>query len=371
MPEATADQLRELLRRQVQAAGDEALHSGGQVPAEQVEALGRLARLVEIHQAAQPPRVRKRWPVAALFSATLLVVSILLFARVRETEIELDLAVSEVSFVSPTHQTLAETMELSSLGVSGLRQVQLSGAEAPSEETGLRLSVAPAGPSGDRRGSINLATVMLTPNDHVWLRNTGSPDQWRLSLKGKPAEFRADVLGAVQIEAVKGGVQQLDSVVPQSVLLQSGAEDIDFDLSFVAPGGSIFAPQLSAKNLSLSAVDEFRRISTIESGSIYFVSLGDRERKLRPREMIHFERSKGEIRTLRLQDGHIELKYHGRVRGLSTGEDGGRRSLMPTWFEWLSARHSLSLLWGTAIYLFGVLAAGFRWFGSSLGKEFT
>jgi hypothetical protein len=376
VPEATADQLRELLRRQVQAAGDEAIHSGGQVPAEQVEALGRLARLVEIHQAAQPARVRKRWPVALLFLATLLVVSILLFARVRETEIELDLAVSEVSFVSPTLQTLAETMELSSLGVSGLRQVQLSGAEAPSEETGLRLSVAPA---GDRRGSINLATVMLAPEDHVWLRNTGSPDQWRLSLKGKPAEFRADVLGAVQIESVNGGVQRLDSVVPQSVLMQSGAEDTDFDLSFAAPGGSVFAPQLSAKSLLLSAVDEFidndrtvvRRISTVESGSIYFVSLGDRERKLRPREMIHFDRSQGEIRTLRLQDGHIELKYHGRVRGLSTGEDGGRRSLMPTWFEWLSARHSLSLLWGTAIYLFGALAAGFRWFGSSLGKEFT
>jgi hypothetical protein len=367
--EATADQLRELLRRQVQAAGEEAIHSGGQVPAEQVEALGRLARLVEIHQAAQPARVRKRWPVALLFAATLLVVSILLFARVRETDIELDLAVSEVSFVSPTLQTLAETMELSSLGVSGLRQVQLSGAEAPSEETGLRLSVAPA---GDRRGSINLATVMLAPKDHVWLRNTGSPDQWRLSLKGKPAEFRAELLGAVQVEPVNGGVQQLDSVVPQIVLLQSGAEDIDFDLSFFAPGGSIFAPQLSAEGLSLSAVDEFRRIiSTVESGSIYFVSLGDRERKLRPREMIHFEQSQGEIRTLRLQDGHIELKYHGRVRGLSTGEDGGRRSLMPTWFEWLSARHSLSLLWGTAIYLFGALAAGFRWFGSSLGKEFT
>lgn len=376
MPEATGDQLRDLLRRQVQAAGDEAVRSGGEIPADRVEALGRLARLVEIHQAAQPPRVRKRWPGALLFLTTLLVVSILLFARVRETEIELDLTLSAVSFVSPSLQTFAETMELSSLGVSGLRGIQLSGDLAPGDGTGLRLSVSPA---GDRGGSINLATVTLAPQDHVWLRHTGSPGHWRLSLKGKPAELRADILGAVQVETVNGGAQQLDLAVPQTVLMQSGEEDTDLDLSFAAPEGAVFAPQLSADGLALSAVDEFiasdrmvvRRISTVESGSIYFVSLGDRERKLRPREMIRFEQSRGEIRTLRLKDDHIELKYHGRVRGLSTGEEGGRRSLMPTWFEWLSARHSLSLLWGTVIYLFGVIAAAFRWFGSSLGKEFT
>ncbi|HXU30677.1 MAG TPA: hypothetical protein VN851_08890 [Thermoanaerobaculia bacterium] len=107
MPESTIDQLRGLLRRQVQAAEKDAIHSGGQVSADQVEALGRLARLVEIHQSNQPPRVRRRWPAALLFLATLLIVSVLLFAHVGETEIELDLKVSGVSLVSPRLQTLA------------------------------------------------------------------------------------------------------------------------------------------------------------------------------------------------------------------------------------------------------------------------
>ncbi len=372
-PGTTADQLRELLRRQVQAASDETIHSGGQVSADQVEALSRLTRLVEIHQVAQPARKRKRGPAALLFGSTLLIVSILLFARVRETEIELDLAVSEFSFVSPAQQTLAETMDLTALGVSGLREIQLPGSETPADaedgDTGLRLSVIPA-----ESGSINLSTVTLAPGDHVWLRRTAPPYQCRLSLQGTPAELRADVLGAVQMESAGVGSQRLDFAAPQSVLLRSGTEDTDLDLSFVTPTGSTFLPQLSARALALYKVDEFldpgrtvvRRLSTIEFGSLYFVSLGDKERKLRPGEMITFEESRGEIRTIRLTENHIGLKYHGRVRGLSTGVDESRRSLMPTWFEWLSARHSLSLLWGTAIFLYGLATAAMRWFGKEL-----
>jgi hypothetical protein len=375
----TGDQLGDLLQRQVEAVGNETISSGGQVSADQVEALGRLARIVEIHRAAQPAVVRKRWPAAVLFGSTLLIASILLFAHVRDTEIELDLIVSEVSFISPTQQTLAETMQLSTLGVSGLQEIQLPGTPNEGAEThgspdggesGVRLSVNSV---QQRRGSINLATVVLTKENHVWLRYTGPPRQYRMSLKGSPSEFRADVLGPVQVGFFDGGVQQLDFEAPQSVLMQSGTEDTDFDLSFDGPIGSTFSPQLSANALSLLQIEEFldpektvvRHISSVQSGSLYFVSIGDQERKLRPGELISFEESQGEFRTLVLRDDHIELKYHGRVRGMNVGLDENRRSIMPTLLEWLSARHSLSLLWGTAIYLFGLIAAAFRWFGRS------
>jgi hypothetical protein len=36
---------------------------------------------------------------------------------------------------------------------------------------------------------------------------------------------------------------------------------------------------------------------------------------------------------------------------------------MPTYLEWLKARHGLSLFWGTSLYLFGLAAAALRWFG--------
>src|SRR6185437_15195225 len=94
-------------------------------------------------------------------------------------------------------------------------------------------------------------------------------------------------------------------------------------------------------------VDEFqnsdqtlvRQLSTVLAGTIYFSALNDQQRQLRPGETIGFEKSAGEFRTIRMQDDHIDVKFHGRVRGLTIGTGENRRSLMPTWLDWLRARH--------------------------------
>ena len=380
MPKNVPDELRDLLRDQVQVVSKEAIDSGGQLPADRVDTLARLARLVEIDRASQQDARRRRWPAVAAFGLTLLITSILLFARVTETEVELEVLVSQVSFVSPSQQVLADRLELSSLGVSGLDEIEVPKAPegnvqvydaASPGELGLRLSVDSG---GQRHGSISLGTIVLPPEEHVWLRQSGSPSQYRLSLKGNPSEFRADFMSPVELGLSGGGTERLDFAAPQFVLLKSGADEVDFDLAFPGSSKSAFSTQLSAKDVSLFEIDEtvdldrtvVRRVSSIQSGSLFFASLNDQERKLRSGEVIDFEQSRGEFRTLRLQDDHIELKFHGRVRGMTTGGGEHRRSLMPTWLEWLQARHSLSLLWGTAIYLFGLVTLGLRWFGRSV-----
>jgi hypothetical protein len=380
MPKTTGDQLRDMLSRQIQAASDEAVRSGGQVSAEQVETLGRLARLVDLHQSAQPPSARKRWPVAVALGSTLLVVSLLVFARVAETEIELDLALSEASFVLPTQQVLAESMNLVSLGVSGLSEAQLPQVRnresqtlqsSDNAEVALRLLAIL---DGKRLGSVTLAPLALPAETRVWVRHTGLPRQYRLSLKASDLKLRADINGLVQIGIPGRGLEQLDFAAPDAVLLQSGAGEVDLDLAFPDKAQLSFSSQLSANDLSLFRIDEFlnlnqtliRRVSTILSGTLYFVSLNDQERKLRPGEAIRFERAQGEIRTLRLQEDQIELKFHGRVRGMTIGAGESSRSLMPTWLEWLRARHSLSLLWGAALYLFGLVTVVFRWWGKPI-----
>lgn len=373
MLETVRGQLRDLLNRQAKAASEEAVRSGGQVPGEQIEALERLARLVELCDAAQP-RTRQRWPVIVALAGTLLIVSVLLFARVAETDIELDMTLSEVSFVLPTQQKLTEAMALSALGVSGLREMLIPRARDRGVQTllssegagsGLRLSVAS---DGKRQGSISLERLMPPAETRLWVRYSGLPREYRLSLQGAGMELRAPVNGPVEARFSGGGAQQLDFVTPQTVLLQSDANGVDLALTLPASPNNVFSPQLSTSNLSFLRIDEamVRHVSTILSGTLYFESLNSQERKLRPGEMIQFERALGEIRTLNLQEDHIDLKFHGRVRGLSVGSGDGQHSLMPTWLEWLKARHGLSLLWGTALYLFGIIVGALRWFGRNL-----
>jgi len=377
--DTTGHELRAFLARQTRAASEEAVRSGGQVAPQQVETLERLARLVALHEALQQAPSRHRWRLLLAFGTTLLIISALLFARVAETEIELDLVLSEVGFALPTPQKLTDVMVLSALGVSGLRGIQLPQARSTDAQVlvsgnagaGLRLSVAS---EGGHQGSISLETLLVPTGTRVWVRNTGLPREYRLSLKSTGLELRAAVNGAVQVGFSGGGIQQLDFATPHAVLLQSGTNEVDLDVTFLDSAKSVFLPQLFTSNLSFAHIEEgsdanrtvARRVSTISSGTLYFESLNGEARKLRAREVIQLEDAQGEIRTLRLQGDHIDLEFHGRVRGLSVGLGDATRTLMPTWLDWLKARHGLSLFWGTALYLFGLIGSVLRWFGKSV-----
>jgi hypothetical protein len=380
MPEPFGNQLRELLSQQVEAASKEAVHSGGQVSAEQVDALSRLNRLVDLHQAMQPRPLRKRWPVVVVLGITLLIVSLLLFARVAETEIEADLALSEVKFLLPWQQGLTEAMDLSTLGASGFREIKLpqafhKDAQTPLSDDGGEASLSLSTVSeGKHHGTITLAPLKLPAKTQVRVTSTGVPREYRLSLQGTNTELSADVNGQVRAGFSSGGSQQVDFRTPDVAVMQTGENEVDLDLTLLGPGTNNFSSQLSVSDLSFFHVAEIRdpesvvarRVSTILSGTLNFESLNGLERKVRPGEMLQFDQSQVEIRTLRLQDDHIELKFYGRVRGMSAGSGESRRSLMPTWFEWLRAQHSLSLLWGTALYLLGLLAGVLRWWRRAL-----
>lgn len=374
MDENSESGLPELLKRRVAAVKQEVLRSGDDVSPEQVESLSRLAKLAEIDRATSPP-IKTRWPIAAMFASLLAVVSLLFFAHVPETDIELDLQVSEVSFTLPTNQVIAGTVILPSLGISGLRDVQIPPSRSghaqswggpDSQEFAIRLSPQSLSRSA---GTITLAPFLVPADTRVTIRRMTLPLGYRLSLQGKEFALRVDVNGLVRIERSNAPAIQFDFIAPQAISLKPASTGLSFDFPISEPSQIVFSSQLPVQELSLAKIEQFlssdhslvRQISTILSGVIYFQALNDREYKLRAGEVIAFESSPGEIRTLQLHGDHIALGFHGRVRGMTTGTGSGRRSLMPTWLEWLKAQHGLSLLWGSAAYLFTVAAGVIRW----------
>jgi hypothetical protein len=377
-PRIERDQLRDLLNQRAKALCDDVVQAKGQISEERLERLERLARLVEISAVATPPPPRVRWRIVALLGVTLVIISILLFARVSKTEIELDLSLSEVSFGLPQQQVLTDVMKLSDLGVSGLQEIQLPRSETQ-DARAFRASDGPGfairlstGSEGKQKGTVTLAALPLPAGAHVWLRPTEIPQQFRLSIKGAELILRADVDGPVGIGLPDTPPQRLKFSSPKSILMRSGSNDIDLDIKLSAASKSIFSPQLFVTDLSFFRVDQLlepertivRRVSTILSGALYFEELSSKERRLRSGEAIRFESSKGEIRTLQLHDDHMTIAFHGQVSDMTTGAGTSRSSLMPTYLEWLRARHSLSLLWGTTLYVFGLIVGVLRWWSN-------
>ncbi|HSE15693.1 MAG TPA: hypothetical protein VLB46_01490 [Pyrinomonadaceae bacterium] len=304
------------------------------------------------------------------------VVAILLFVHRSETVVELDLATSEISFTLPTQQVLTEAMQLSSLGASGLREIELPDIgdaktqtlfPSEDEQSFIQLSLVPG---AKEPSSINLATLILPAQTRVTLRHYERPHQYRLSLTGSDLEFRTDVTGSLRIALPKRGVEQFRYATPQAVHLRAGSGEADLDLTFADTGRGNVVSHVTANDLSFLHVDEFqererthsRLRSTILSGSIIFEDLNGVELKVRPGEMIQFQQAEGHIRSLELQNDHLMVKYYGRVRGLTSGLSENRPwSLMPSWFEWLRARTALALFIGGSVSIFSFLYTLLGW----------
>lgn len=379
MADRRATELRRLLRQRAGSATDEALRSGGQVSPDEIQAVERLRRLIELEDAVQAPR--RAWPVAIVLAVTLLVISLLLFARVGETEVELEIDATEVGFSLPTREALFRDIRLEALGVSGLRRIDLPEALAADFPTrpveggaDQAIRVATAG-EGSRRGAISIGAIAPAADTDVWLRRADLPRQYRLSLRSPGLALKVDLFGPVVVSIAGRGRRQIDVASPQAILLEPAPAPSVTALDMTFPDGEArgTVAQVPVRALGFFRVAELddqgvsivRSLSTIASGTLYFESLNGVSRQLRAGEALRFRDVEGEIRTLRLQDEALSVNFQGTVRGMQTGSRENARSLMPTWLEWLRARHGLSLLWGSTLYVFGVIMAVLRWFGTT------
>jgi hypothetical protein len=369
------DQLQSLLARRTSSAIDHVMRGDGSLAKEDLDSLEQLARLIEIRNVADSAGPRRAWPIASMLAGTLLIVSVLLFARVRETEIELEVNATEVRFGLPSRQVLFEGVNLMALGVAGLKGIRFpeeyeqdlsNQTIADGEDSALRLEAVQ---SGLRAGSISIGSIVPAAGTDVWLRRGDLPKQYRLSLRNPQVTIQIDVAGPIRVSRAGVSTKTFDIAAPRAIFLEPGNGVVDVDLVFLDPERSGMKPQVPVRGLIFFRIDEFadrgvsivRRLSTITAGTLYFESLNGAAHPLRAGEALRFGQATGQIRTIRLDGERLSVNFHGRVRGMETGSEDSPRSLMPTWLEWLKARHGLSLLWGTTLYLFGLVLGVARW----------
>ncbi len=372
---AKPDQLKLLLERQTAELRQQALKTDGNINEDKLKEIERLAHLIELQNLSQPETKPLRWPVIAALLMTLAIASLLLFARVSSTEIEMDITLSEVDFRLPIQQLLSEDMNLSSLGVSGMKEVKLprsatSGEEVlqESEDQNLAIRLAPATTNAEP-GSVTLAAMLIPAKTHLSFKPFENSGQYRLSMSGPATNLRAGVNGIIKMGRPGLPEQALNIASPRAVEFKSGNKNIDIDLKLLPETSSRFSRLLHIDSLNLFSIEQHvdgdqtvvRVISSILSGSLFYESLGGKEQRIRSGQELRFSSSKGEIRTLELKDDKIAFSFHGVVKGMTTGNDENEVSLMPTYLEWLSARHGLSLLWGTTLYFFGLMFTVFKW----------
>jgi hypothetical protein len=313
-----------------------------------------------------------RWLPATIFVVTLVVASVLLFTRVPTTAIEFGGSFTGLGFVSAIEQPLNRPLDVTAIGVTGLKGAQLPDEVALQDRGSPAIRIAIDSMKDGKRGSIVVDRIVVPAGTHVWLSRTDLPRQYRISLRSAapvPVRVHADVMGAVAIAPANAPATTTILRAPRPVDFTGTTSALDLDLTLPPVAQAPRWQQIEARDLQVYRVENeqdsdrplARPISTVLSGSIFFESVGGTERKLRPGEMLRFGGASGTFLTLDLRDDGIATTFQGDVRDLRTGAGEHPRSLMPTLLDWLRQRQGLSLLWGTALYLFGVITTFRRW----------
>jgi hypothetical protein len=220
---------------------------------------------------------------------------------------------------------------------------------------------------GDVKGMMSLAPLTFSGGTKIRISRSGMPRQFTLTLACRDAVIHVDVTHTVNLGWTNLAEEKLELIGPKLITMKSAKESLEMDFQTVT--GGLFSPSIAISNLSLLSVDRYqdaehtlvRHMSTIISGTIFMESMNGESFPLRHGELIQFRKVQGEIRNLTVQDDKITLNFHGKVTGLTSGAGENRRSLMPSYLEWLHANHGLSLFWGAALYLFGLIITFSRW----------
>lgn len=371
------EKLSYLLKEKAEKVCNEALQTNKQPQPSQIEELKALEELIEIinktNKTSIPP---SHWPVITLLFVTLAIVSILLFARISSTEINMDVSVSDAAFRLSQRQLISKTINLSSLGVSGLKQIQFPGIDTGGnkipglEDASVNAIKLEKDTNSKSEGSLTLSPLMLQSKAIVWIQPVfQGPGFLNLLVRDSQLVLKADVLGTIKTGQPGIPPRQLSFHIPKSFILQSGSNDVDITIKPLNDEENIFNEQIFIDSLSFFHVDEYtdnqntvlQQVSGVRSGKLYFESLGESEHTLHPSEEIRFKKLNGSITNIKLQNNQISFTFRGLAGGISTGGKEDRISLMPTYLEWLKARHSLTLLWGTTVYFFGLFLGIKSW----------
>src|ERR1022692_3376925 len=202
MRDQPPDQLRALFDRELGSVAADAAQPSHTPSEHRLAALVHLASLIQSRDAALPKR-RRRAP-AVLLIVTMALVSVLLFARVGTTEIELEASLDELAFTLSREQVLTSAMELSSLGMVGLHAVQLPASHGELEVLTQTDGSTPAvsltsATAGLRRGTVSLASLAVASASRVTLQGSELRGQYRMSIAASNLKVEATLQGPVTV----------------------------------------------------------------------------------------------------------------------------------------------------------------------------
>jgi hypothetical protein len=318
-----------------------------------------------------PPNGRPRAPISLIAAgAALPLIAAALLSLWRVPGADVSIAGAQVTGVGvtlPTQRALADPIEVTKLGISGLKSIILSTSAEGRRTLNTEKLQLTALPEPDHPGRMTLNLSSIVPKGTgISLAVSDEPGSYVLKLDSI-RDLTVPTSGPVRVLVPGALDERVDFQESGAVWLRSRGRLVRLEFTPAEGTRNPFIEGLPAHGLNLVRIDpyvtgdrtEMRQVSTIRSGRIKVA--GAWERPLERGEFLHTAGVSGQITRLDLAGDHLRLDLTAHVDTLSTGPDTARSSLMPTRLGWVASKYGWWVTGAMGLYLVLLTLAVRHW----------
>jgi hypothetical protein len=360
--------LRRLLREKREALVRKAVEAGGQVDAEELQAVERLDRICGLS--------RPNTPALAVEVLIGVVVVLCIFSflllRVPQTGIELQAEAAKVRFVLARRTRLFGELPVKWIAVQGHQLVYVPPA---GNREGVKLvsPVFQAETAGVKTSPMSLGLPELPVGAGVEL-SYGQDGTREIALCDFDGPVGLSVSSSVQIAGSAAAAisplpvralvfpRQLTAPPPDSApcrrtemlrlkFLRAGNGDLELSRDLAVRDLALYDRPDPAGDL----------VSTLVSGQFRLSATKGAPTTLFPGDLLDMGRPSGRMRTMIMGEKAIRFEFQGVVRSLSVGSSTTRRSAMPSVLEWWLSRERFWVAWSAGLSALAFLAGVYQW----------
>lgn len=354
--------LRSLLSRRARELIDR-VAAGEEPTKDEVDALDRLTKLMNIQESLLRARERRRAGIVLLSMAVLVATAVMTVRVWWDNDIAIDATVSAVSFV-PTQPAylIGSGIAIERLELRDIDSVvasQLLNGHDTTLVTDGSLVFTPRDLPGSRN-YLTLASVVASESGLVRLQlaDTGLV---RADFRSDSGSFYASAASTIEARSPDDSVL-LEFDRTGQLRIFHGRDPIA--LTWRGAGGRYELPHpVPVTRLDLFGIDprSGEAVSTLRRGAVYRESLGRDSIRLRRDETLSLDQPRGLLRSVVVQGQDMTLFFRGGVANISTAMAGNVMTLRPTLLEWARAQSGVWWLWTTILPISAVLLSVRRW----------
>jgi hypothetical protein len=352
-----ARDLRRILRDRIRAVEDAARRSGGDVSAEELEAIDRLKRLVDISSSSRFERS------ARVLAMTIVVLGVIVCAALlqlpmRRATITLDASTTYVGFRPQSGITiLSPLLPATTINAQAIDSVVVTGRVGARDTTLVERSIqATVTPPA----SMSVAAIDVAPFESV--RLGARQNELQISVGDAAGSTKLEMNGAI---GIRGSAQRTVNTRSGAARLWFGPRPVPLRVTVADSGSAPLTPVARIDSLQVYRVvasgAATRDSSTITEGKLDITSVENASTKLGSSEAIQLEGLEGDLKAVELHSGALVVSFAGTVRNIRATNGLTSRSLMPSMFSYLASQHTAEVIWTTLGWVVVTALSILRW----------